>query len=802
MPFTGVPGNFNAALGNFVLGFVGGFGPNSFQYVVHQLTSKTIRVAFDVSVDPIYALDPSSYSLSALNPPNAAYVPSIVGVRPYEEGGYQFELICSESLTFGQTYSIQISQMPSSDGAKFASAVAHNFPANVKDPPIPVRCGLSTRGCLDVEFDRPVGGFSPNPTCQIYDCENPSVKTSMLWVPWDSSMPSNVLRFQIPSPAPSSNEWCVDVDIVGDVSLNFGGGSVRVSIPELIPRPLSYLTVTQAQVVNAFTTNYVLAFGLSNVRVYFNCPMDSSSILNVANWSAHQVLTHRAHDSVNQVTDPDATNLVSLIALVNSIKSLYNKHLSEPGVHYSDDSVNIVNLPNATDAASAAALLNSLQKSFSLHASYEIPHSASDPVNVPQYVEADPINIPSCCSIANDVKDGFNGHLDNEYLLPITGIPIAGPIDANFSSYGSSLFTDEVGWSAEVRVLSSSPKAFIKINVSVQSEDLGSSTNPMNYTGEIIARPATFPASFLYSLSYPDEKVTFTSDRELTLRSGFDPIISESPSKDKIGFGYVRETSVRSAVWALTELWVLYDHHRTGQLHPVVDASNYMVSSDVPSFPLSSLLLSVNTLRDRFISHRTSSYHVHDDPYVFKSEPAYDVKTFVELVISLRNAFDAHSTNAGMHGGSSVRWCSAPLNDRVNAVTGQVKKDWTYPVRADLNSFVIDLRSEDYLINSVIVSDFVGCSNLPHVSGVIPRTGTDSRYGTDGFKPDELQVFFSKPMAPSDLSLISVTGGDLSIIGSFWVSKLEASVTVRGMQNATYSLSAVGLEDLAGNQIQ
>lgn len=800
MPFTGILGGGSGTLGSIVLGLSVGFGPGSFGYKVHVLTSRTIRVAFDFKVDLSFALDPSNYVLSAVNPPTMAYIPSIVAAREYEEGGFEIELVLSESLTSGQVYVLQLLQIPSFDGSGVASAAAHNFTANVPDPPRAVGAYLSVRGCLDIVFDRPVGRFSPSPSAQLFDSSG-GPGAAMVFIPWDASIPERNLRFTIPPAAPASQDWRVDYRAAADISLNLGDGSSPVTVPQHVTRPLTQAQSLQASITDAWSTGFNLTYGFCNIRVYFSCPMDVATTSNPANWTLSQVDTHRNTDTSNPVVAPNAVDLATLIVLCNALKASFNKHRTEPTVHFVNDVGNTVFSPPAFDAVSAVTLLMEIESRYIAHASSEPQHSASDPVNLFPFLQPDPLNIPGCCLIANSVKTAFNGHLAAEYILLAVSAPFLGPISSGFCPYASDFQSDEAVWHADIRATSSSPKASIRVRAAVSSEDLGSATNPFGPSGSAIARPASAPLNAFGISAFPDRSVSFKTDREVELRPSGSGVSLGIPEQDFAGPPVRRFTTLHAAFWALSELWIVYDRHRIAQFHPVTDVVNYMLPGDVPAPPLPSLLVSVNALRSKFLSHRTTPYHVHSDPTPFHAPPAFDAGSFIRLVEALCLAFDEHSTNAGMHGGSSMRWRSAPLFDAMELETLIVLNGWSYSVFADVESRVHDLRDQDFAVLSPTSISFLGLSTPPYIADAVPRSGLSQYDLQRRYLADEVQFFFSKPMGLGDLTSVSITGGSLIVKSRSWSTRTRAAAVVSDMQSIPYSISASGLKDVAGNQV-
>lgn len=769
----------------------------TFGYTTHAISSKGIRVAFDRQAELSAALDPASYTLSTMS----GYVPAILSVREYELGGVEVELVLDASLSFGSTYTIQAENILSADGLAEVDTAGHNFDATVPDYPIAIGAYLSKRGFIDVVFDRSVGQYS-TPSATLFGTVGPGV--AMSYVTWDATIPENSLRFAIPVGAPSSDSWVIDYSGVMDISGNSGNRSVDVSIPLSVPRPLTYAQSTQAQIIDSFLTSHSQAFLMGNVRVYFNCPMNVASSVNPANWNVSQVGVHGAVDVTNPIVSPDATDLPSLIILTNELKLNFNRHISEPNVHIINDIQNFVSVTNAIDASTASAVLDALQIAYDNHRMSEYAHSASDGSNWFPYSPPTPLNVPNSCVIANNLKASFNGHLLGSYPVSFVAVPNIGGIGYGFCSYWMIDHAEPFTWFVDLRVPSASPKSSYLILADIQSEDLGSSTSSLNYTGTSTSRPATSPISVVSTIVHPDSKIVVDVSGEIQkFASGFDVSISID-GRASPGPVVKRKTSLHAAIWALADLWISYDLHRTSQTHTVVDSVNVMSPSDVPFPPIDFLINSANSFLSKFSLHRTSDYHVHDDLFSMNLSDSYDEESFINLVESLCVAFDSHSMNSGIHGGDSSRTRSAPLGNSLSIETGIMLNGGSYSMSADLLSMTRDTRdpsgSHDIVTQSLISTSFPGISIPPVVAAAVPRQAYSVSIG-GGIKSDEVQAFFSKPMDQGSLDLLTISGGSIMTTMKSWASPSKVTVNIVDMQPTSYTLSGSGLKDIAGNQV-
>ena len=93
----------------------------------------------------------------------------------------------------------------------------------------------------------------------------------------------------------------------------------------------------------------------------------------LADFVAHQadLVAHNVADTFNVVTAPAATNLTSLIALVNDLRTQYELHriddVAVNNVHTAVDAVNAIAAPPATDLSSAVFLTLDIQQKYNAH---------------------------------------------------------------------------------------------------------------------------------------------------------------------------------------------------------------------------------------------------------------------------------------------------------------------------------------------------------------------------------------------------------------------------------------------------
>lgn len=74
-----------------------------------------------------------------------------------------------------------------------------------------------------------------------------------------------------------------------------------------------------------------------------------------------------AEASGESIDEPDAYDLTTATDLATGIKRDYNTHLTESGVHLNDDSTNTVTSADATDLATGITLANEIKEDFNIH---------------------------------------------------------------------------------------------------------------------------------------------------------------------------------------------------------------------------------------------------------------------------------------------------------------------------------------------------------------------------------------------------------------------------------------------------
>ncbi len=825
----------------------------SHEFIAHSLTSKRIRVLYDVPVDDA-ALSPLVYALAdTAEGTTPAYLPSVVSVSLEDDGAYLVNL--SESLTFAGIYGLTVSGVTGLDGIEVGGT--SDFRANVPDPPKALGAFFSDIGCFDILFDRDVS-LSAAPACVVN-----STPATAVFVPWVPGASVNAVRFQIQPAFPTDTFFSVAYSDVSDVSLNSGSGSIPLSL-NVIPQTTTYADAVAIStfVLGSFQWQnpnlgpYPVGvdgdnvYGVASFTVYFTCPVDAASASDPTNWNILQYFTHADQDP-DSVSAPDAFDPASLIVLANDVKSVLNHHYSI-AVHYTDSPTPQISSPDAFDSPSAETLVSEMQSSYLAHAVREPLHRASDPINIFSYSAVS--GLSSAIAVANKLKTAFNGHVNSLLLLPIVDVGIVPAIDPSFGGLDASPYDGIMTSAVTLHVVCSSPNAIIASLNNVLASDSSGPSGP--YGNQTIITPINFGVdpitSFIYMFKHllypampssgPDGSIrirTYDSPtapsvagpREFSAAisqlfessSGIPSVVVPDYSQF-VGSGDVRaagpisvstETSLLRCIAALNEMWALFELHRhetrtfpdgsSRDIHKATDASDAPVVGDVATAPLQTVYDSANSLLAKLRSHAVSTaYHVHADPQpVLGTSEAVDQQSLSRLVETLCAFFDAHTSNAGMHLGFGERMRCTGTGDVVVVSPEAVIDGEMYATRIIATRRTFDVRTGTTIQSPLfLTAGSQGVADIPRLSGVLPRIGIEEGEG-GRLVTDKLELTFSKPMARSDLSsaiiLTAASGPNPTVVRAAWSSPDSATVVVEGMREVYCFVDTVGLTDLAGN---
>lgn len=817
--FTGRIGTQNSRFGNIVFAAVDGFGLGAPDFQAHQLKANQVRVLFSIPVTE-GALESGNYVFASIS--GTADVPPIQSVHYYDETRTSVVVTFFRSLTTGEDYSVTVSDVATALGEFLINAVK-NFTANVFDPPRAVGAFQSKRGMIDVLFDRPVAANSGGATFYVRDEGGGPVAT--VQVAWGGEdIPDSTLRIEIPGALPAANSFFVGYAGVTDESLNPATGEIPLTLVLRSPLPFSVADMEQLQVTDALVLDVSPdVLGTATIRVFFNGPvLDADSIVN---WSVAQLGAHPALDDVNLVTVPDATDLPSLLTLVNDVKAQLNGHLTIDQVHLASAAADVVSTADATDQPTASALVDELQAAFLSHLTRSRVHLYRDTVNAFDPISAADLLLATAISAANLLKAAYNAHLaseyplsfSTEYQLPLTEISDwtkEDPPDEAFDVAGPYTYF------ADLHVLADADMAPVHVLVDVISEDGGSATSSGDYTGDIVARAASAPASLRSHLVTVDESVDFRFDRNVSVGSGGRVSVTD-PDGEEIAVRVTSSADLPTLFWAYNQALEAYRRHLVPGAagHQIDDVVNLVGDTDYAILPLSTAMSRVNGFRTKLDAHmRDAEVHYHADPAIIRSPDATDEQSLFELISDLVEVLASHEVRVGPHSFAGYRIVSAPTRNVVRVSSSSMRDLEDHVLGGTLvSSYTYNglprtpAPSESVGRTSLVPLSYVfqGIAVPPSLASALPVSGVrltfeaGSELPSPTLQADSVEVFFSKPMAqvPITATNLSLTGGSVQRLRSQWRDPVIASLAVIKMESIAYSVVATGLTDTSGNTV-
>lgn len=773
---------------------------------VHDLGSREIRVKFDAPIPN--AEDLSKYHLSS----DSGHVPDIDRVSYYDSDMMSVKISLDSALTNGETYLCQVSDLFSFDGDQ-ASTDPFEFVATDEDRPKILGAFLSVRGCVDVVCDRKVALYSTNASAQMVADGHAPVPMS--FVSWVSGQSLFAARFAFNS-AQASSKFGILCSGIKDVSGNS-------CLPEEVPLTLAheangYSDLMQARATLAIVADVSQAKGFETavIRVFFNCPMLSSDILNQSKWHIEQSGAHTQPDTGNSITAPDATDTLSLINLANSSKYAVNCHMLSHA-HATIGSEQI-NTPDATDLETASVLTDAIRLVFTDHCENSHEHLYKDFVNCIE-------QLSSPLDKANDLKAKFNRHIEDRYELEFSDSysPI-GPIMDFASSSSADEVRDQYTWFADLHVSSDSTEASYFVSFSgLSSEDYASLAS-----GTVVADPLSGPPRAM-SVSRSIRGAVVRMDCDVDVDPGsfsvFDLDQDGVAVKSKIKLG----STPSVLAWALNNLISAYKTHISdpdispglGAKHKLLDTNNTVQASDyVTSMNLQEMLLKADSLKSKMSLHMESElYHYGRDEGV--DFPISDSEDYLaDLIEFMRRRLSQHNMS-----GIGPRVSGIKINPEVMAfhefpgvpvasaiVRNLVVASLDGAVDGNTLSFVLLAQKswEDNRSNPVnrvsrkwIVGKFEAADSTPALVSAVARPGFFPAMPSH-ILTDTIEMYMSKPMRACQLQIgsnIVVSGAPMSITDASWANDRTVVVQVASMYESAYSVQALWVTDVAGNPI-
>lgn len=811
MGYTGRLGIGKSRLGNILLGVVDTLGEGTFNYQVHQIEPDKIRVKFATRINVDSATEVSKYTLTLINPANAfSITPSIIFVKVYDSTETSVVLQLSNNLSTEADYSLSIGEIFDVFGDT-VSFVTRNFTANAIIPPLALGSYLSKASHADVVFNRNVGPNSVGATfsLQTEDGVTTIPVTQVTWATAGISQTTIRLNLEAISPIPTADGYVILYQDVIDDSGNEGSGSIPLTLVLRTGQPYSSASIAQIQITDAYVSDVSNdLIDTAVVRVYLSGPVTNGG--NTANWGVQAIAPHKNTDTLNTILIADASDLLSLVILLNGIKSQFNKHIIQDQVHFVDDASNTVTQSDAVSLPGAITLANQIQEKFLLHLSKSNVHAYPDEFN--DFSSLVINSQPSAIIFANLVKSRFNAHILPSYPVSFsTSYPaVIGPITARSSYVSNTIYPTISPYTSyvDLRLNMTSVRSRLLITATLQSEDNITTTNPLDITGSITARSLHDTSIDVSVLPLSNRGVNVVFDKNIYIPRNHTITVTN-------GDGFEIETELsatgteQAAAWALNNLTFAYSKHidsSNGAIHFLNDTTNIIYDADyVVTLSLAESILKANTLKDKINLHiSTSSFHFNPDTDLVRAQPASDLKTLVNLIDDMRNTFIRHNSRIGVHSGVGARIISAKLFDILEIRTNFVQTGLTHEISGLIRGYYFNnAKNESIYSNRIVENSFLGVADRPSLASVIPKLGLLKLEDGVGFESDSIELYFTKPMAKVDLDpgTVLITGGSILLKKNSWLNEQVASIEVSRMETVSYDLTVSNITDTSGNPI-
>lgn len=832
MAFTGKLGTKNSKFGNIVFGISDGLGISSFGINVHVISANEIRVRYTLKVTES-ALEISNYTLVSLATPGTAVEPNIIDVRFYDSHQNSVVLVTDINLTTGTTYSVEINDIEDAIVGEVLSGVSWNFAANVPAPPKALGAYQSKRDFIDIVFDKPVGSYSSGATFEIRDSSSPGPGVSMVQTPWAAeSIPEDTLRIAIPGGTPVSNSFSIDYYNVIDESLNSGTESVDVTLALRSSAPYSTLSLEQIQITDAYIIGGDFErYKYGIIRIYWNGPTGISISNPESQFTLYQSGPHPKTDEVDTILSADATDLPTLITLVNEIKSKFNTHLTLSGVHQINDTFDVITSADATDLPTAITLLNEAQPKILIHLTNTTYHIYADTNSVFTSVTIGSGNLALAISVANtNLKPNLNNHYLSEQEIPfLAPFPsIMGKVEDHSSEPSSSYdVRSAYTYFSDLSVSLNSARSTVRILANVPSQDGFSSTSSADFTGTFTARSFSDSSLLLSDFVYPDSGIDLKFTGEIDVPNKQSLSIINSGSKLDI-LDIFTVASLETITSNLNQLIIAFNSHRTlsgsGAGHEQDDTYN-LITNGVSSIDIANVIDKANELKTAINNHvrnYQSNFHVFPDPRQVLAADATDLPSLTLLVDQMRIVFLMHNQE-GPHSRPGYRVYNSGLFDTVKIISPLMVEGTIYNIQGRIRNKYLNIPGNgeigivytspttmthyvgEQLYSNIIVNrNFTGYAYSPSLASAIPIPGIEyDDLGTLSFNSDQIEVYFSKQMSSVVLNTtnLPITGGSIIQKTTDWINERVASMRVVNMEAMSYTVNAIGLSDIAGNPV-
>ena len=827
---TSIIGSPQSQLGQITLGILPNAGPR-FGFQAHVLSSKTIRVIFDVPVNAS-ALNIAAYVVVPVPAVWSSVTPSVTLVEFYGSDYTSVVITLSQSLTLGSVYSIQLQNIISLDRLHASSMSVYNVTATVPDPPRAYGAYMSEHGHLDLVFDRPVQITSDLSATAQLSIDSGTPISLTLVVP-HSSVPLNNIQFSFPPGMLPGTTYLVTYQNVIDYSFNAGTGAIPLDI-RLRASPYD---LYQAQITGAFLDKIDTSF--TYVSVFYDCPMLTSDTTNLANWSitkdgvhAPNIVTELPFNSTSPtdditlttfcagITTADGTNGTGLIAA-------YDNHLSRVNTHFIN--------ADTLSVSAAITLINNIRVVFNTHIVKVPVHTISDRNDLTSLPPAS--TIAQAITLVADLKNLFNSHIAGFQTITYA-TRVGQPVNQVSTPYHSlddsdnHVFSPNPTTIMEAAVLADELRTRLLMHV-VGPYHVVSDPDDMPTANYCLAEAillSTYPNGHVFSIN---DVWSSINEIQLKYRSHIlDSSVHFYADDVNMTPVYTTVQNTTDGITAITAVRASFNGHiqyrfpvtidgiqcvasDPSSASSVFDAFTYFTQLRLNSFsPIPSYYVAAN-IRSLDYTSQTSSGDTTGQVTVNSMRATPEILSLV-----------VHETRM------SIRFSQMPLIPRVEdiLITGDTKVQITgvelsttpqatqaSTVYDTLDIYYTGLKQGDqYTLNATlswqtdsfplqfkIQVPFQGVAQPPCIASALPDPGL-GRGSVPVMGTDTLSIYFSSPMreTPIDDFNFSMTGPTIQLGSSYWLSPTVLSSQVSGMRASTqYGLDMGGLYDSLGNPI-
>ncbi len=518
--------------------------------LIYQLDSDSIVVKFPAIPN---SLLPKNFSLSLISAPSwGSITPSVSYVEKVDNSNVKFKVVFDKPFTYLATYSMGVSNVTYKDGSSF-TPFSRNFKSNFFDPATPLYACFSKRKYVDIAFNRDIG---PTTTFAEATLSASGGSSKIYFMNWDSSLPTNVVRFYIPS-SPNSDDGIYDISFDGimDQSMNLASGNISIS--HKMHPPHTFSGISQLHIIDGKILGTRVDYKNESIlRVYFSGPVNTSSSI-ISSFQVKELSPHYGVDNINSIISPAPNDISSLISFALILKQNFNSHISLSGVH---------DISRPLDLSDAINLSKDLKSKLIQHSS-SVFHVDGSPVI--SFLTSDPTNLSELINLTNEIKSKFISHFTSGLHTSIIG-----PEWQSFSSDATDLFT--------CSLILDQAKTFLSLHSSNEfhSGNPGNASNIPYLNNSITALDPTSQISASFVVEEVSHKIiSHFSDTKMHVHSD----VANSFARPQ-----VRSTNLSILISACQSITSGFNNHVSNSNDvPIIGISNNISSSPSNPMPLS-----------------------------------------------------------------------------------------------------------------------------------------------------------------------------------------------------------------------